>query len=577
MNSTNIEFQIFSKVKALVVATLALTLMACGGGGGAPSNTSASITAHSLSGTIDNISLSGPQFAMVSVAAQFTLDAASTSAITTATWNFGDGTAAVTGASPQSHIFFQTGVLTVTVTGTDSNGIALNFSQTITVIPYSENDICISDLTMSMPSQATVGQAVTGTFSVPLCLSAAITSINWAFGDGGTGTGTTVQYTYTTAGTYTVTATVTMNNGAAPFVFTSPIIVAAVVVPTPSPTPSPSPTPAPTPTGSNPHGDFCDCRHHFHWDFALAANFAPESPNSRDNDRDWAHDCKGWFDDHQDWYSHYTSFDKTCAAGNGQSDTTADQQSCHTHGHDGWDQDCDIWQFPTPTPSGTPTPTPTPTNPFGGVCAGTAGNTGAHEFFYNLTPIPDASGYAASTGKYSGEHLAASMNLFTADSLISNSNIDVCTSDIDIPMQSWSQGFPNNPSLQEWFGVCYDGSWTAPTSGAYTFVTAVDDAVAIWIDGKLVGENDDGTANYTVLAKNTGEPSSTNPIAFTPVTLSAGNHSVEIMYYQAWPVVLGVQVWSLPPSTKYTAGSTPAASSIMQLSSPINDVLNCPH
>src|SRR6185312_12512543 len=175
-------------------------------------------TAHFLAATIDNISLSGPQYAMVSVAANFALNASSSQTVTGATWNFGDGVTA-TGTNTQSHIYFQTGVMTVTVTGTDSNGTALNFSQSVTVIPYSETAICISDLAMSLPDQATVGQPIEGVLSVPLCLSTAVASVQWNFGDNGTATGATVTYTYESPGSYTATATVTVTGVSTPFVF----------------------------------------------------------------------------------------------------------------------------------------------------------------------------------------------------------------------------------------------------------------------------------------------------------------------------------------------------------------------
>jgi len=303
----------------------------------------------------------------------------------------------------------------------------------------------------------------------------------------------------------------------------------------------------------------------------LSNNFSttPLCETPHDATRDWGHDCKIWFEDHRDWYGQFTAWQRTCTGGLAQGSSTNDQNSCTNNGHEGWDADCDNWRYP---------PNPGNTTTFGGACDGsTATTSGAHEFFYNLTPIPDASAYAAGTGKYANQHVAGSMNLFTSQAVIANTSLAVCTTDINIPDQAWTQGFPGYPSLQEWFGVCYDGSWIAPSAGLYTFVTAVDDAIAIWIDGKLIGENDDGNISTTTVAKNTGQPYNPGPVAMPQVMLASGVHTVKITYYQAWPVVLGERVWVYPPGTSYTAGATPPSANLMQLHEPIDGVLNCPY
>lgn len=216
---------------------------------------------------------------------------------------------------------------------------------------------------------------------------------------------------------------------------------------------------------------------------------------------------------------------------------------------------------------------------FGTVCNGTPTGTnpnpppGADVFFYSLTPIPNSAGMAASVGQYAGQHVAGSMSLLTSQSRITNLN--AYAPQLNVSDQAWSLGFPGHPNLKEWFGLCYDGTWTAPASGAYTFVTAVDDAVAIWIDGQLIGENDGGTVNSTN-QMDLGTPFSPNPVAFPAVNITAGQHQVKIMYYQAWPTELEIQVWALPPGLAYTAGSTPSDSNVLQLSSPVAGSVSCP-
>jgi hypothetical protein len=213
---------------------------------------------------------------------------------------------------------------------------------------------------------------------------------------------------------------------------------------------------------------------------------------------------------------------------------------------------------------------------FGTLCNGSQpSGGGAHAFFYNLTPFPNSSGYAASSGEYANEPLAGSMSLLTASDVIPG--LALTTSVIDVPDQDWTVGFPGFSSLQEWFGLCYDASWTAAAAGTYTFVTAADDSIAIWIDGQLVGENDYGTVSSVALSQYPGHGAGPGPVAFAPIALAAGTHSVEIMYYQGWPVSLEAQVWVYPPGAAYQAGSTPPATNLMQLGSPINGALSCPH
>lgn len=241
----------------------------------------------------------------------------------------------------------------------------------------------------------------------------------------------------------------------------------------------------------------------------------------------------------------------------------------------------DVSTTGTGNPTGGNPTDPCVANPFGSFCSGTPPvvppNNGAHGYFYNLTPIqdPNGSGYVATVGAYAGMKVDGSMSLLNSQSVIPNLNL--YATQVNVPDQPWTQGFPGFPNLQEWFGACYDGAWSAPTAGSYTFVTLVDDAIAIWIDGVLVGENDDGTIHQSLAATNNGEPGNHVPVGFLPVALTAGPHSVKIMYYEGWPTALAAQVWVLPAGTSFVAGTTPSDANVMQISSPIGGALACPH
>jgi hypothetical protein len=192
----------------------------------------------------------------------------------------------------------------------------------------------------------------------------------------------------------------------------------------------------------------------------------------------------------------------------------------------------------------------------------------AHAFLYRLTPAPDPDAYAGVVG---------SVDLITAEDIIPQ--VSFYTTKIDIPDRPWVKGFPGYPDLTKWFGVCYDGGFHVPIAGDYMLVTAVDDSVAIWIDEKLVMNNNDGTITNTVvsnLVHGTGAKGTKynpGPVAAPPIYLTAGLHSVMIEYMQAYPVTLGVQVWISPESR----GGPFTSKDLMRLVGPPRGILRCPH
>lgn len=222
------------------------------------------------------------------------------------------------------------------------------------------------------------------------------------------------------------------------------------------------------------------------------------------------------------------------------------------------------------------TPTDCDSTVFGDVCPGEppVSQPGARAYFYRLTPNLDANGHTASVGQYSGQYLSAHMGMLNSNSVIPNLTLNATT--INVPLQDWSAGFPGFAQLTEWFGLCYDASWVAPSNGNYTIVTSVDDALSVSIDGVLVGENNYGSISTTP-AVNRGSGSGPGPMALRSVPLMAGTHSVQIKYYQAWPVRIQAQVWILPAGVNFTSMSQLTSANLMQLGSPVpNAPLSCP-
>jgi PKD repeat protein len=124
-------------------------------------------------------------------------------------WDFGDGTAAVTG-STTSHAYATAGTYTVTLTVTDGEGATGTSTGTVTVAPAPPANVAP---TASFTS-ATSGLAVSTDATASADPDGTVAGYAWTFGDGGTATGKTASHSYAAAGTYTVTLTVTDDKGA---------------------------------------------------------------------------------------------------------------------------------------------------------------------------------------------------------------------------------------------------------------------------------------------------------------------------------------------------------------------------
>jgi PA14 domain len=73
----------------------------------------------------------------------------------------------------------------------------------------------------------------------------------------------------------------------------------------------------------------------------------------------------------------------------------------------------------------------------------------------------------------------------------------IYTKSIDVSPRSWSAGFPGLRDRFEWFGIEYIGTFRALKAGKYAFRLLSDDGSKLYVDGKLVINNDGlhGTSN----------------------------------------------------------------------------------
>jgi PKD repeat protein len=138
----------------------------------------------------------------------------STNPLSSATWDFGDGTApAFRGASSPlasvSHTYSAGGTYTVTLTLVDNRGNLATTTRQITV------DEAPTAAFTSTPPHPAVAQTVSFDGSSSSDPDGSIMSYSWNFGDGTpAATGTTPTHTYSTSGVYTITLKVSDSSGA---------------------------------------------------------------------------------------------------------------------------------------------------------------------------------------------------------------------------------------------------------------------------------------------------------------------------------------------------------------------------
>lgn len=103
---------------------------------------------------------------------------------------------------------------------------------------------------------------------------------------------------------------------------------------------------------------------------------------------------------------------------------------------------------------------------------------------------------------------------------------------IDVPSRSFDTGFPGISDRFEWFAVRYDGEFEVAAAGSYAFRVLSDDGSKLYIDGKLVIENDgvhpptDGRAE---------------------VKLGKGTHTLVLEYFQGPRFYIALQLFTTPP------------------------------
>jgi hypothetical protein len=93
----------------------------------------------------------------------------------------------------------------------------------------------------------------------------------------------------------------------------------------------------------------------------------------------------------------------------------------------------------------------------------------------------------------------------------------IYTSSLNIPPQNFKAGFPGVTKRFEWFAIVYTGRFWIATPGVHRFDLVSDDGSKLWIDDRLVIDNDG--IHPAVEACNT-------------VDLTGGIHAIRVAYFQ---------------------------------------------
>ena len=100
---------------------------------------------------------------------------------------------------------------------------------------------------------------------------------------------------------------------------------------------------------------------------------------------------------------------------------------------------------------------------------------------------------------------------------------------LNIPLQDFRNGFPGVSDRFEWFAIDYSGRFWIEHPGPYMFFLASDDGSKLYIDDKLVIDND---GVHVLIEKSAA------------TDLGAGIHTIRVSYFQGprWQVALVLRV-----------------------------------
>jgi len=108
----------------------------------------------------------------------------------------------------------------------------------------------------------------------------------------------------------------------------------------------------------------------------------------------------------------------------------------------------------------------------------------------------------------------------------------IYTTSLNVPEQSFAQGFPGVTKRFEWFAIDYTGRFWVQSPGVYRFNLMSDDGSRLWIDDRPVINNDGVHPPRQMQGQ---------------VELAAGIHRIEVAYFQGPRFVVALVLQVAPP------------------------------
>lgn len=111
----------------------------------------------------------------------------------------------------------------------------------------------------------------------------------------------------------------------------------------------------------------------------------------------------------------------------------------------------------------------------------------------------------------------------------------IFVNEINVPTRAWNNGFPDLPEIYEWFAIEYTTTFRIGEDSNYKFRLISDDGAKLWVDKKLVVDND-GVHQFL-------------PVGGS-IKLAKGDHSFRLQFFQGPRYEAGIQLFVKKDSSK---------------------------
>ncbi|WP_141734396.1 PA14 domain-containing protein [Oligoflexus tunisiensis] len=158
---------------------------------------------------------------------------------------------------------------------------------------------------------------------------------------------------------------------------------------------------------------------------------------------------------------------------------------------------------------------------------------------------PQTQVFAGCTGDRKGFPIKADVFALPEDTsrlpdftMFAKTSATACMEAFQIPNRAWSDGFPGQPNLIEWFAIRATSNLTIAKSGKHYFKLNADDGAKLYINGQLVVDNDGQHAERAVVGS---------------INLGVGQHEIVVEYFQGPRYHIALELfWKTPGSSSYT-------------------------